>query len=100
MFDACTDRCRLRRPVVAGLAGNERAVGVRTGEDVVFYWRGRSGPLPVDSSPGFVDEERRVAGARVQLAEISGDKHAIGIAPRSDADSAPRINRRPAVGRI
>jgi hypothetical protein len=66
----------------------------------VFHRRWRAGPLPVDPMAGFVDQERRVARARMQLVEVPRHEHAVGIAPRADADSAAGVNGSAAVGWI
>jgi len=100
MSDLRRERGRGRRPVRARLPGDQRAVGVRSGERVMLDRRRRSGPLPVDSLAAFIDEHRRIAFPRVKLGERVRDHDLVRISPRTRADAVARVGRLIAVRHV
>ena len=82
-----------RCPVRTCQTGDDRAIGVRSRQDVVLIRLRRSGPLSVDHLSAFVQEDRRGAGTPVQLRQVVGDERERGVVPRAGADPVARVRR-------
>src|SRR5436305_2074980 len=90
---------RAARPVLAGAvvaAGERGAVRLRSGQHVMAV---RRVAAAVDDLALFAERSLlgEVVGA-MQLAEILGDHHALGVLPRTLADAVARVLRGLAVG--
>lgn len=81
-----------RSPICAGFSGYDSAVFVASRQDIVFVRFWRIGPLSRHHFAFFIQENRGITNFRMQIGKARSNHHALGIVPRTIANSVFGVN--------